>query len=458
MDEEEFKKAEQASDQKEFENCLTKLMECANKHYDAVYLKYKNNPDIEKFSFCRQNFSRIKSIIESKENPTQLNTLYLEAWISLLYSDVHALNLEPETKDKLNKLIEKIQIIGIDFKQLVTKKSGLDSSNEDSARLLNYIDDFEYTWKTKEKRLLADSHYNFAETLVENSDSPKAINYFEKSLTFYKNAAEAADEPDKAKFFTFAEETNKRLEEIKAKNAQSKKSNFNDSGKKLNIGLQRLPDSISEWSVIDEAMLSHLTNEKKAVKIKPIIKKDTSIGAHPKIKSQLKLEYEQLLKIFTQMDDNLKGILNPFHKKSFNERRAIAYNNYAITKINNLIDEKKNAPNSEKLEILEKAQKQFERSSSLYTQANLLEEKAKAEGCIDILTSIKEKLNASPRKETKNSSSSTNIKRKISFSSEQDELPVKYYTRAFFKDLSRPENNVAQVDNQNSLDNKPNSP
>ena len=124
---------------------------------------------------------------------------------------MHALNLDPETEEELIKLNEKILAIGIDFIKLQTKKVSLDSKDENSVTLLEYIDDFEQTWKTKEKRLLADSHYNFAETLVEKSkieledkangqinQAEAAMKFLAKAVNFYKqaNLSKSADQTE----------------------------------------------------------------------------------------------------------------------------------------------------------------------------------------------------------------------------------------------------------------------
>ncbi|TLY48319.1 MAG: hypothetical protein E6K54_02295 [Gammaproteobacteria bacterium] len=107
-----FESVAQTNNPQKLENYLMELMSLANKYYDEIYLKYRNNPDIEKFNSCRQIFNQIMSIIKLKELSTPLiNKLYIEAWISALYSDVHALNLQPETEKQLNELNEKIQAI-----------------------------------------------------------------------------------------------------------------------------------------------------------------------------------------------------------------------------------------------------------------------------------------------------------------------------------------------------------
>ncbi|WP_342147054.1 hypothetical protein [Rickettsiella endosymbiont of Aleochara curtula] len=489
MHEDTFLSAKNANNEKDLEKHLTEIMTVANGHYNTVYRMYKNNPNIEKFSFCKENFQKIKSIIESKGNSTALiNKIYLEAWISTLYSDVHALNLDPETEEELIKLNEKILAIGIDFIKLQTKKASLDSKDENSVTLLEYIDDFEQTWKTKEKRLLADSHYNFAETLVEKSKielKDKAngqINQVEAAMKFLAKAVNFYKQANLSKSADQTEQRIKELEITAQKLQNSSKNNHFTShpNKKLVVVLRRtsppLKHAAITWTasyketpketsdklpkVLDQSILPIVTQKiaaSDAIKptqrkresfdndIKPAkkVKIDPAIAPHHKIKSQWKKECEHLLNEFSQMriNDKLEGILNPFHKKSFNERRAIACNNYAITIIMDLINSKKNAADSEKLELLEKAKKQFLNSSNFYTQTNLLKEKDKAKQCINILTLSIKKLA---------SIASTNEKTtfdKPVVSDKKLVLPIRD-TRTFFKNLSCPENNAIKVENQ----------
>jgi len=66
--------------------------------------------------------------------------------------------------------------------------------------LLKYIANFEETWKTKKKRLLADATFNFAETLVEQSNFQSAFDHFERSKNLYAEAANAAIIPIKKRY------------------------------------------------------------------------------------------------------------------------------------------------------------------------------------------------------------------------------------------------------------------
>lgn len=489
MHEATFLSAKNANNEKDLEKHLTAIMTVANAHYNTVYSMYKNNPNIEKFSFCKENFQKIKSIIELKGNSTALiNKIYLEAWISTLYSDVHALTLDPETEEELIKLNKKLLAIGTDFRKLQTKKASLDSKDENSVTLLEYIDDFEQTWKTKEKRLIADSHYNFAETLVEKSKielEDKAngqINQVEAAMKFLAKAVNFYKQANLSKSADQTEQRIKELERTAKEFQDSCKNNHFTSHpvKELVVVLRRtsppLKHAAITWTasykeapketsdklpeVVDQSVLPIVTQKitvSDAIKptqrkrksfdndFKPAkkVKIDPAIAPHHKIKSQWKKECEHLLNEFSQMriNDKLEGILNPFHKKSFNERRAIACNNYAITIIMDLINSKKNAADSEKLELLEKAKKQFLNSSNFYTQTNLLKEKDKAKQCINILTLSIKKLA---------SIASTNEKTtfdKPVVSDKKLVLPIRD-TRTFFKNLSCPENNAIKVENQ----------
>ncbi|HEY2567491.1 MAG TPA: tetratricopeptide repeat protein [Candidatus Aquirickettsiella sp.] len=270
--ESDFEKIEQAIN---LEGSLKRLMEHANQSYDMVYRNHKDNPDIKKFNFCKQNFRRIKSIIELKGKSLLNTPLYLEARISMLYSKVHALNLEPETKDELNKLIKKIQTVETSFKQLLTIIPCLDLSNENPARLLKYIDAFEQTWKTKEKRLLADIHFNFAETLVEQSNFQLALDHFEKAINLYEEAANAADNTNENKMLLkFSQQTKDRLKIIKSKiKTQPLEDYSNKLCKELRIQLQKLPDSPSKWTIVNTSPSAQSVEENQTIEIKNFIEK-----------------------------------------------------------------------------------------------------------------------------------------------------------------------------------------
>lgn len=506
ISEDEFFDTKKAGNEQDLESGLTELMKLANEHYDAVYLKYKNNPDIEKFNFCKENFQKIKSIIEEKklEITSQLiKKFHFEAWISTLYSDVHALNLEPKTEKQLIELEKKILDIGTDFNklQLRTKKSSLDLNDKSTDRLSKYIHEFEQTWKTKGKKLLADIYYNFAETLVEKSKEKLETNkhisledaqqYFMQSADFYKQA----------NLLEFADEAKKRMQALEiAPELQnlSNRNHFVSPDKKLVVVLTRLSPSLknkgikaeSVWTasykqaldklpeVADQPILPQLVTKKidKLDPIKPIRRKrksldndiqsakklkiNPSVAAYHEIKLCWKTECKQLLNEFTTMriDDNLEGILNFFHAKSFNERRAITCNNYAITIIKNLIHPRKNVSDSRKLDDLKKAKSQFIKSAEFYTLTGLIKEKGKVIECINTITSSIEKLKVLVHKvSVENSILSTN--KKSSFNKQRVsrgklDLPIRC-TRTFFKSLSRPENNATNIDSQNNLDNKP---
>jgi hypothetical protein len=487
MDENEFLKAKQASNTPELEDCLTVLMELANNRYNAVYRRYRNNPDIEKFSYCGKNFKSIKSIIEHKENPTQLtNKLYLEAWISMLYSDVHALNLEPKAKDQLNELNEKIQAIETDFKQLLTKTSSLDSNDKISARLLKYIEDFEQTWKTKDKRILADSHYNFAETLVEKAngelDTTKrtfledAKRYFIQSADFYKQA-------NLLKFETQTEQRIQKLE--KALKTIQDSSNNNHFGllpdKKMVVVLTKLSPSFenkgikteSLWTacyretsgklteIVDQSILPLVTQKiAESDEIKPIQGK-RKLFDHD-IKPAKKVRYEtactKLSNEFKQIGIEKYNFSDPSHENELIRYKASLASKFASAIIENLNFPNKKLSDTEKLGRLKEAQSGFSKSIAFYSQAGLPKEKGKIIQCSNLLASTIEKLNPSVDTKTpiKISNSSTNRKPgfdKQIVSNTHLNLPIRY-TRTFFKSLSHPENNTPKVDTPDNFDNK----
>ncbi|MEN9917448.1 MAG: hypothetical protein RLY40_1387 [Pseudomonadota bacterium] len=285
-------------------------MNLANESYDEVYLKYKKNPDLEKFNICRINFSQIKSIIESKTNSTSLiNKLYIEAWISTLYSVKHALNLEPETEEQLNVLSQKIQKIGREFKKLLEKKSSIDSNDKNYTRLLKYIDDFALFWKTDEKKLLADATFNFAETLIEHKNFSQVLYHFETAKNLYADAAthHAPDSANNKMLLEFSEQTNDRLQEIKN---QHPETDPNKLIKELRICLQKLPDS-SIWTVVNGSekktqIVGQFTEiDSPTSKLKRKLNEtDPSIACPKKVKLRWKIECEQLLKEFNLIGMN----------------------------------------------------------------------------------------------------------------------------------------------------------
>lgn len=405
IDKEKFEKAKKINDPKKFKVYLRELLNLANQHYNVVHLIYKNNPDIEKFNFCKQNFSRIKSIIELKEKSLLNTPLYLEAWMSMLYSEVHALNLEPKKIEELSEVIKTIQTIGTSFKQLLIIKLCLDSSNENSARLLKYIDAFEQTWKTKEKRLLADIYFNFAEILVENSDFEGAINYFTESMRLYKNAAENTENKlEKNQLLEFASQTNSRIEEVKkiiSQNMLSKSNHANDQIEKFTLHFKKLPDSTSKWTIINKAASQSI---KKAIEIKGKRKLNNEPFQFKATKQKITLwviEREKILEKFhtLEIDTDLDKI--KLNIGSIGKRKAIAHNNYALFLIENLNNIKKSYSHSEKITFLTKTIVLLTKSAEIYKNINFTEGKNNVEHCINTIRSSLKNLDANINQITK---------------------------------------------------------
>src|ERR1043165_91309 len=451
IDASEFEKAVKINNSQELEKYSMKLMDLANKYYDEVYLQYKNNPNITAFNNCRQNFNKIGLLLKNKKNSTPLiNKLYIEARISRLYSEVHALNLEPETKDDLNNLIEKIQIIGSDFKQLVTKKSGLNSSNENSARLLKYIDAFEQTWKIKEKRLLADIYFNFAEILVENSDFEGSINYFTESIRLYKNAAENAENKlEKNQLLEFASQTNTRREEIKkiiSQNMLSKKINVNDQEKKLTLHFKKFSNSASKWTIANEPTSPSI---KKPIKGKRKLNNEPFSFKAKKQKIDLwAIERKKILDKFKCLNIaiDLAHLLN--NTKTFDERKAIVYNNYAIFLIENLNNKKENYSYSKKTAFLNKVVELLTKSAEVYKNSNLTEEKNNIEHCITTISSSLKNLEAKDSPSIKTQASGGISEKKLR--EYQHTLSDRVACRLF--NVPLPENNTQNTNSRNKKD------
>lgn len=387
-----FHKAVRSNNLQVVEKNLQELMNQANDIYNKTYNDSKNDPDIDKFNACRINFSQIKSISESEANSTPLiNKIYLEAWISALYSEVHALNLQPETEKQLNELNEKIQAISIEFTQLITKRSSLDSKDESSIRLLKYIANFEETWKTKKKRLLADATFNFAETLVEQSNFQSAFNHFERSKNLYEKAAIVADNTNKKTLLEFSKQTIMRLQEIKNMRLENRSTEL---VKELNICLQRLPDFPTEWTIVKEAPSQSM--KKKDNLSSKIKRKSNEEYTYPGPKKQKlgfrTLDFKKILDKFNDLNININLSELTNTKKSFDERRAIVHNNYAIYLIEDLNNKDEIYTHCQKLKLLKKVEQILIKSTELYKKASLVKEKDKIIECITTINSCQDNL------------------------------------------------------------------
>jgi hypothetical protein len=487
IDKMEFLKVEQASGEKNLEKHLIDLMKLANEKYDAVYLESKDNPDIEKFTSCKENFEKIKSIIKPNKSSTELiNKFYFETWISMLYSDVHALNLEPETEDQLNELNEKIQAIGTDFKQLLTEKPSFNPKDESTIKLQKYIEDFGKNWNSKKNMLLGHTNYNFAETLVEKSEikledktthliyQRDAIKFFKKSADFYKQA----------NLFEFKAQTEQRIKvlEVTSKELQNSSSNdlVKNPLKELVVVLRKLSPARetngikteSVWvascksaldklpEVVDHSTFPQLVSKKTAqsneIPQTRGSKRESSDNIFFKPAKKIKWEdaCTQLLNEFEQIGINYKyyklSDTNP-SSQTLNKYKAILSIKHALSIIKNLMLSEENITKTEKQNRLKEVKNSVSYAIDYYSHAGLLKEKGKMIQYHDILTST---INGLFSKESiKHPNSSTN--RGPSFTQPivtnvESDVPSRD-TRAFFTRLSRPENNVIKIiDTQSS--------
>lgn len=396
------------------EKDLKKLMNQANDNYNKIYRKSKNNPDTEKFNTCREDFNQIKSIIELKANSTPLiNKLHLEAWISTLYSDVHALNLQVETETQLKELIGKIQAIEADFEKLSAenKKTDLNLNIEGAVDLVKYIQNFKNTWKINKIRLLADIYFNFGLTLLENSNLEKALIYFRQSKNAYNEAAKIAansasvGELSKEKLVKAADQTQEKIQSLLNKNPEV-------SLKELRIHLQRIPDSGSKWTIINESSPAQTIKEKRAIEeVKSFNEKtdpsskvkrksneeptysetkkpkiDLAIVTHPK-KFQWKKECEELLNEFKLMGINYNRSNTNIDQKSPYRIKADICFKSALSKTENLMYLQKNVSNDKKLQYLKEIERYFSKSIYFYKEAGLIHKKGKIIHCQDTLVS-----------------------------------------------------------------------
>lgn len=402
----------------ELEKNLMKQMNLANLYYNEIYRKYQNKPNIKEFSICRKKFNQIKSIIESEKiSSPSIDKLYFEAWISTLYSNKHALNLEPETEEQLNILNQKIQEIGQELQQLLIKKSSLDLS-DNSSRLLKYINNFEHSWKTDEKRLLADATFNFAESLVEQSSFQQALYQFEQAINLYEKAAHATDSIDdyNKQLLEFSKQTKERLEEIK-----NQKDFPNILPKELSIRLQRIPDFPSKWKIVNQPSITQSVEEKPAVEIESFTektdlpeklkRKSNEESTYPETKKLKKVSqnpnYKELLDKFNDLNININLAELTNSNKSHDERRAIAHNNYSIFLIEDLNNKQNNYTNSKQVELLKKTENLLRSSAEFYEKTNLSKEKEVIEKLLDMLKrsrdTLKTKTNQPPQSKASSS-------------------------------------------------------
>lgn len=392
------------------EKKLIKLMNLANKYYDKVYLKFKNNPNVNAFDNCSQNFNEIKLLLKNKKATPLINNLYIEAWISTLYSDVHALNLEIETEDQLNELIGKIQAIGTDFEKLSAKNetSNLNLSVKGAVDLLKYIQNFENTWKVNKIKLLADIHYNLGLTLEEKSNLEKALLYFMQSKKLYNEAAKitaavnmnfkkrlSENGLSKEKLEKAADQTEEKIQSLLSG------KNPTESQKKLHIHLQRIPDFPSKRIIVNEFPFAQSIEENRAIEIKSLTEKK---GLTSKIKRKSNEESTYLETKKQKIDlwaIERKKILEVFHSLkididldkirlkigSISKQKAIAYNNRAIYLVEDINNIKLNYSHSEKIKFLNDAIKYLTNSLEIYKNINFTEEKNNIEHCIKAISS-----------------------------------------------------------------------
>ena len=464
-----FYKAIYSNSPQQFEKDLKKLMNQANENYDKIYRKSKNNPDIEKFNTCRENFSQIKSIIELKASSTPLiNKLYLEAWISTLYSDVHALNLQVETKTQLKELIGKIQAIEVDFEKLSaeSKKFPFNLDIEGTVDLLQYIQNFENTWKINKIKLLADIYFNFGLTLEENSNLENALIYFTRSKNSYKEAAKIAadsaismnfkkgtleNELSKGKLEKAVDQTQKKIQSL------LNKKNPEASLKELCIHLQRIPDSASKWTIVNESSPAESIKEKQEIKFNDknnfsskIKRKFNKESIYPEPKKQKidfrTLDCKKILYKFNDININLSELTNT--KKSFDERKAIVHNNYAIYLIECLNNQGKNFTHYKKLEFLQKAAQLLKNSAKFYKKADLVKEKGYIIECIATINSCQKNLKTQNQPLTHQKDSSIETQgfrtKSLTHSDKMRQYQTTFSTRLAYRffNTNLPENNL----------------
>lgn len=457
--------AQLINDQDELKNHLLELMKTSEKNYHN-YLESKNK-EIKELTNTIKKFKAIMVIIEKNNNPTDLtNTLYFQAWTSILYFDIYNLeNFGPNNEDQLQAFNKKTLEIEIEINQLSIKKMSLSNKAQ-----LKRIDNLQKFWIFNKNKLQGKHYYNLAESFIRLSDFEKSIAFLKKSAVFLREAAkQTIYYKYKSLILKFIDRINKRTDFAEM---QFNKSQCNVTLtpplEKLVIHLKKLSDeSLPQWKIVKPTSLpptktenfskasnliknTRLSNPRKR---KWISEKKRDHAESKKSKKNCpsviedRVQWEtvckQLLNQFKEIkiNDQLEGILDPFHKKSFNERKAIIHNNYAITIIENIKNSKRRDPHLNKLVLLDKAKSKFEASAKFYTQAGLIKEKGKITVCIDSIILSIEKLRT-----LSNNTSMTAISEIQKEPIMGSHLKTPYYlTRTFAKNLSS--ENKANIDN-----------
>lgn len=386
------------------ETLLTKIINKLGKAYNNV-LKNSQGNHSPAFTRYQHYAKRIGKLIASQQKKGRtsplIKTYYLEACLCYLQSSLNALSLEPSSEEQLNKNNATIADIKAKFEKLQEKFNTLQSNNANSKndflkraekQLADYLKKSPSSWEINQQQ--ATYYWNYALTL-EGSNLQNNISYLKKSAQFYKTAAKDCDQPNlKRQLTDFATQTRLYIAESKKRSHKNLPS--------LKVTLTRCND---KWRTV-----------------KP------DIG----FKSFGITECEQLLNEFTRMaiDQNLASS----NAKSFDERRAIAYNNYAMTLLTNLKEALSNPMHSiavtEIRDTLNKTKQQFLQSAHYYAKASLLKNKGKAIQCINLLEPSIEKL----------ASESIALPDETRALCTQKSLPS-YLTRGFFKEISTLENN-----------------
>ncbi len=414
---EKFQEAKDADSVRDLEDCLTELINTANRLYNQA--RAANNS--KKFISCIKNYEHIKAVINDKKTNFQSDfiELYdLEACLAICQAQLNSINTKPTKKTQLNAIKKNIKTIKVNFDALNNRINKLESALKNTAsttifkKLLDYRNVFLDHWKKGSNERKAHSYYNLAEIFKKKSDNLKnepskkvqlltsAKKLLSKSLKLY----------NKAQLFDFANQTKKQIDELDPSlNTALLSENRSTLIKIGPVILTASGDRKLIWKASDKTMLAP-SSIKNSVKISPSTK-DSILSTHRKRKresfdehasfssakksksfselnSLWQAESEKIIKQFRQIkiDDDLdkvtKSLVQNFSpKESFDERRAIAHNSYAVT----IITEKLQTPellHAEKISLLEKAKNQLEKSAKYYCRANLSLKSNEIQQCI----------------------------------------------------------------------------
>ena len=429
-----FQKAENADNTRELEECLTELINTANKHHNEAY--QVNQPAIifpEKFADCICNYKKIKDIINNKNilNRPLIKIYNLEASLTIIQAQHNKIDTNPKTKNQPDLIEEEINNIKIEFDKITIYINALSAKPKNNfpknslQNLQRYQEGFSKRWNEDSNKRKAHSYYNLAENLIERSNC-LAIEDLEKYqlLTDAKSLLNKSVEfYEKAQLFNLAKQTIPRIKEVnsvlKTLLNRSEKKNTTSTPEKISLVLKRLPLSNAinntrlktnsststiphaikpAWQVVtDKKTLSlystkNLGNTNLArnqIPSNTAKRKRLPFDEHASfnkakkskpfypLESLWQAENEKIVTQFSQIkiDDNITEIIIGLQqklplRKSLGEYAATVQNNRAVTIITRDLQTLE-LTHPEKFALLKKAKNLLKKSAKFYDKASL---------------------------------------------------------------------------------------